>query len=214
MPVTSAQVRAMEKLRENAHVLRLRAVAYIGPKGQEDEAFLLLDLCRQNLVDYVRQLSRPLQDAEVSTIFQSICSAVAAMHKQEPPLIHRQEMKLSGSTCSRVQLSSGLCSLTPLTQVDDDCVQRRDLKAENVLQHSNGDWVLCDFGSTTSWVGHYEGANAIMVAEEDVRKNTTPAYRPPEVSADQRCMAPIRMNDKKSLPASRSWGGTFACMLT
>ena len=204
----------MERLRENAHVLRLRAVAYIGPKGQEEEAFLLLDLCRQNLVEYVRQLSRPLQDAEVSTIFQSICSAVAAMHKQEPPLIHRQEMKPSALTCSCVQLSSGLCSLTPLTQVDDDHVERRDLKAENVLQHSNGDWVLCDFGSTTSWVGHYEGANAIMVAEEDVRKNTTPAYRPPEVRTDHRCMTPIRMNDKKNLPASQSWGGTFACMLT
>ena len=57
----------------------------------------------------------------------------------------------------------------------------RDLKAENILQHSDGSWVLCDFGSTTSWSGHYEGTNEIMVAEEEVRKYTTPAYRPPEV---------------------------------
>lgn len=27
---------------------------------------------------------------------------------------------------------------------------RRDLKAENVLLHTNDQWVLCDFGSSTS----------------------------------------------------------------
>ncbi len=63
----------------------------------------------------------------------------------------------------------------------------RDLKAENVLQHSDGSWVLCDFGSTTSWSGHYEGTNEIMVAEEEVRKYTTPAYRPPEVGTRITC---------------------------
>jgi len=61
------------------------------------------------------------------------------------------------------------------------CLHCRDLKAENILQHSNGSWVLCDFGSTTNWSGRYEGANDIMVAEEEIRKYTTPAYRPPEV---------------------------------
>ena len=80
--------------------------------------------------------------------------------------------------------------------MDDDHVRRRDLKAENVLQHSNGCWVLCDFGSTTSRVGHYEGANAIMVAEEDVRKHTTPAYRPPEVSTDHKHITLIYMMTK------------------
>ncbi len=67
----------------------------------------------------------------------------------------------------------------------------RDLKAENVLQHSNGSWVLCDFGSTTGWSGHYEGTNEIMVAEEEVRKYTTPAYRPPEVGMRSACALPV-----------------------
>ena len=79
----------MQRLRENTHVLRLRAVAYIGPKGQEEEALLLLDLCRHNLVEHIRQINRPLRDADVLIIFQSVCKAVAAMHEQEPPLIHR-----------------------------------------------------------------------------------------------------------------------------
>ena len=63
------------------------------------------------------------------------------------------------------------------------CSPVRDLKAENVLLHNNGTWVLCDYGSTSSWSGHYEGSNDILVAEEDIRKHTTPAYRPPEVCA-------------------------------
>jgi len=79
----------MERLRDCANVLKLRAVAYIGPKGQEEEAFILLDLCRHNLVDHMRQMNRPLQDADVLSIFQSVCKAVAAMHNQSSPLIHR-----------------------------------------------------------------------------------------------------------------------------
>ena len=71
----------------------------------------------------------------------------------------------------------------PMASCSMPCAHCRDLKAENVLQHSSESWVLCDFGSTTDWSGHYEGANDIMVAEEDVRKYTTPAYRPPEVSS-------------------------------
>ena len=49
-----------------------------------------------------------------------------------------------------------------------------------MLLHNSGTWVLCDYGSTTAWSGHHEGSNAILVAEEDIRKHTTPAYRPPE----------------------------------
>jgi AP2-associated kinase len=57
---------------------------------------------------------------------------------------------------------------------------RRDLKAENVLLHASGTWVLCDYGSTTAWAGRHEGSDAILLAEEDIRRHTTPAYRPPE----------------------------------
>ena len=41
--------------------------------------------------------------------------------------------------------------------------------------------MLCDFGSTTTFAGVYESTNAIMAAEEIIRKYTTPAYRAPEV---------------------------------
>lgn len=62
-----------------------------------------------------------------------------------------------------------------------DWLACRDLKAENVLLHQQGHWVLCDFGSTTTFAGVYESTNAIMAAEEIIRKYTTPAYRAPEV---------------------------------
>lgn len=54
-----------------------------------------------------------------------------------------------------------------------------------MLLHNQGHWVLCDFGSTTSFAGVYESTNAIMAAEEVIRKYTTPAYRAPEVRTQQ-----------------------------
>ncbi len=65
---------------------------------------------------------------------------------------------------------------------DVHCISCRDLKAENILLHMNGLWVLCDFGSSTARARVYESADAIMVEEDNIRKYTTPAYRAPEVT--------------------------------
>ena len=79
----------LKKLRDHPNVLTLRAVAYVGAKGAEQEAFLLLDLCRESLVEHLRAQEAPLPDADVLTIFHSVCRAVALMHHQNPPLSHR-----------------------------------------------------------------------------------------------------------------------------
>ncbi|DBB05603.1 TPA: hypothetical protein ACH3X1_012546 [Trebouxia sp. C0004] len=139
------EVDTLKRLRDIPTVLTLRAVAYAGVKGQEQEAFLLLDMCQDNLVEYLSKRDSQLPDSQVITIFHAVCQAVAAMHHNTPPLAHR------------------------------------DLKAENVLLHQQGHWVLCDFGSTTTFAGVYESTNAIMAAEEIIRKYTTPAYRAPEM---------------------------------
>lgn len=139
------EVETLKRLRDVPTVLTLRAVAYAGIKGQEQEAFLLLDMCQDNLVTYLGKRDSQLPDNQVITIFHAVCQAVAAMHHCDPPLAHR------------------------------------DLKAENVLLHQQGHWVLCDFGSTTTFAGVYESTNAIMAAEEIIRKYTTPAYRAPEM---------------------------------
>ena len=70
-----------------------------------------------------------------------------------------------------------MCGLT----CDHFLSRIRDLKAENVLQHSRGDWVLCDFGSTTNKEAVYTSSDQVLMGEETIRKYTTPAYRAPEV---------------------------------
>lgn len=63
----------------------------------------------------------------------------------------------------------------------DPPLAHRDCKAENVLLHSSGAWVLCDFGSATSRQKVYETPREIAWEEEAVRRQTTPAYRAPEM---------------------------------
>ena len=83
------EVDTLKRLREVPTVLTLRAVAYAGVKGQEQEAFLLLDMCQDNLVDYLSKRDSQLPDSQVITIFHAVCRAVAAMHHSDPPLAHR-----------------------------------------------------------------------------------------------------------------------------
>jgi len=83
------EVDTLRMLRDIPTVLTLRAVAYAGVKGQEQEAFLLLDMCQDNLVEYLSKRDSQLPDSQVITIFHAVCQAVAAMHHNTPPLAHR-----------------------------------------------------------------------------------------------------------------------------
>jgi len=96
------EVETMKRLRGHPNILTLRAVAYAGPKGAEQEAFLLLDLCRDTLVNYLHERSGQLSNGDVLTIFHSTAKAVAVMHHQSPPLAHRC------NTCKLVQFASRL----------------------------------------------------------------------------------------------------------
>ncbi|KAG1666241.1 hypothetical protein FOA52_011543 [Chlamydomonas sp. UWO 241] len=60
-------------------------------------------------------------------------------------------------------------------------IAHRDLKAENVLRAQDGRWVLCDFGSATTRAQVYETTEERATEEETIRRNTTPAYRAPEM---------------------------------
>ena len=57
----------------------------------------------------------------------------------------------------------------------------RDVKPENVLLSNDSAWKLCDFGSVSVGEMCLATPRERAVAESDVRKNTTPAYRAPEM---------------------------------
>lgn len=88
--VVQREARTMSKLRGHPHILRLHAAAFLGPAGAETECFMLMDYCPGTLLDLMQQTNFQLDEATVLEVFASVCEAVAHMHKQTPPLAHRQ----------------------------------------------------------------------------------------------------------------------------
>ena len=84
-----AEIDTLQQLRGLPHILNLKAVVMTGPKGAEQEAYLLLDLCQENLVEYCSHARGPLPNSEVALIFLAGCKALSALHLQQPPMAHR-----------------------------------------------------------------------------------------------------------------------------
>ncbi|KAF0034175.1 hypothetical protein F2P81_014241 [Scophthalmus maximus] len=114
------------------------------------EFLILTELCKGQLVDFIKRVEQraPLSCDTVLKTFYQTCRGVQHMHKQKPPIIHR------------------------------------DLKIENLLISNQGTIKLCDFGSATT-VSHYPdyswSAQKRSMVEDEITRNTTPAYRTPEM---------------------------------
>ena len=75
--------------RGKPHIVKLLATAWQGPKGAEQEAYLLMELCQDNLVEYLLSQRGQVPNSEVAQMFLAACKAVSHLHLQTPPLAHR-----------------------------------------------------------------------------------------------------------------------------
>ncbi|CAK6959834.1 cyclin-G-associated kinase [Scomber scombrus] len=143
----------MKKLSGHPNVVQFSSAASISKEESDTgqaEFLILTELCKGQLVDFIKRVEQraPLSCDTVLKVFYQACRAVQHMHKQKPPVIHR------------------------------------DLKIENLLISNQGTIKLCDFGSSTT-VSHYPdyswSAQKRSMVEDEITRNTTPAYRTPEM---------------------------------
>uniref|UniRef100_W5MZN6 Cyclin-G-associated kinase n=1 Tax=Lepisosteus oculatus TaxID=7918 RepID=W5MZN6_LEPOC len=143
----------MKKLSGHPNIVQFCAAASIGKEESDTgqaEFLILTELCKGQLVDFIKkvEVKGPMSCDTVLKVFYQTCRAVQHMHKQKPPIIHR------------------------------------DLKSENLLISQQGTIKLCDFGSATT-IAHYPdytwSAQKRSMVEDEITRNTTPAYRTPEM---------------------------------
>uniref|UniRef100_A0A665WZE9 Cyclin-G-associated kinase n=1 Tax=Echeneis naucrates TaxID=173247 RepID=A0A665WZE9_ECHNA len=143
----------MKKLSGHPNMVQFCSAASISKEESDTgqaEFLILTELCKGQLVDFIKRIEQraPLSCDTVLKIFYQTCRAVQHMHKQKPPITHR------------------------------------DLKIENLLISNQGTIKLCDFGSATT-VSHYPdyswSAQKRSMVEDEITRNTTPAYRTPEM---------------------------------
>ncbi|XP_076127024.1 cyclin-G-associated kinase isoform X1 [Alosa pseudoharengus] len=143
----------MKKLSGHPNVVQFCSAASIGKEESDTgqaEFLILTELCKGQLVDFIKRVEQKgsISCDTILKIFYQSCRAVQHMHKQKPPVIHR------------------------------------DLKIENLLISQQGTVKLCDFGSSTT-IAHYPdyswSAQKRSMVEDEITRNTTPAYRTPEM---------------------------------
>ncbi|TNN44630.1 Cyclin-G-associated kinase [Liparis tanakae] len=139
----------MKKLSGHPNMVQFCSAASISKEESDTgqaEFLILTELCKGQLVDFIKRVEqRALLSCDtVLKIFYQSCRAVQHMHKQKPPIIHR------------------------------------DLKIENLLISNQGTIKLCDFGSSTT-VSHYPDYSWSAQKRSMITRNTTPAYRTPEM---------------------------------
>jgi len=83
------EAKIMKKVQGHPHIISLYSVAFGPDKGEEQDAFMLMDLCSESLYNYMQRKRFSLPDKEVLEIFESVCKAVQHLHSQKHPICHR-----------------------------------------------------------------------------------------------------------------------------
>ncbi|PIK59744.1 putative cyclin-G-associated kinase [Apostichopus japonicus] len=104
------EITTLKKLTGHANIVQFYAAASIGKEESDhgqSEYLLLMEYCSKGqLVDVLANKQVPLTCNEILPVFYQTCRAVAHMHSQNPPMIHR-DLKLENLLIS----SNGLIKL-------------------------------------------------------------------------------------------------------
>ncbi|XP_028569083.2 cyclin-G-associated kinase isoform X1 [Podarcis muralis] len=110
----------MKKLSGHPNVVQFCSAASIGKEESDTgqgEFLLLTELCRGQVVEFLRKAESkgPLSCDTVLKIFYQTCRAVQHMHKQKPPIIHR-DLKIENMLMSN-QGTIKLCDFGSATTI-------------------------------------------------------------------------------------------------
>ncbi|KAM7159405.1 cyclin-G-associated kinase isoform 1-T1 [Molossus nigricans] len=134
----------MKKLSGHPNIVQFCSAASIGKEESDTgqaEFLLLTELCRGQLVEFLKKSETrgPLSCDTVLKIFYQTCRAVQHMHRQRPPIIHR-DLKVENLLLSN-QGTIKLCdfgSATTISHVPDYSwsAQRRALVEEEITRNT------------------------------------------------------------------------------
>ncbi|XP_065733373.1 cyclin-G-associated kinase [Phocoena phocoena] len=134
----------MKKLSGHANIVQFCSAASIGKEESDTgqaEFLLLMELCRGQLVEFLKKIESkgPLSCDTVLRIFYQTCRAVQHMHRQKPPIIHR-DLKVENLLLSN-QGTIKLCdfgSATTISHYPDYSwsAQRRALVEEEITRNT------------------------------------------------------------------------------
>ncbi|XP_059173806.1 cyclin-G-associated kinase-like [Physella acuta] len=86
------EIKYLKKLSGHPNIINFISAASIG-NDQSDhgqsEYLILTELCSGQLIDELNRQGKPLPFEDVLRVFYQTCRAVQHMHKQKPPVIHR-----------------------------------------------------------------------------------------------------------------------------
>ncbi|XP_036708757.1 cyclin-G-associated kinase isoform X4 [Balaenoptera musculus] len=134
----------MKKLSGHPNIVQFCSAASIGREESDTgqaEFLLLMELCRGQLVEFLKKIESkgPLSCDTVLKIFYQTCRAVQHMHRQKPPIIHR-DLKVENLLLSN-QGTIKLCdfgSATTISHYPDYSwsAQRRALVEEEITRNT------------------------------------------------------------------------------
>lgn len=134
----------MKKLSGHPNIVQFCSAASIGKEESDTgqaEFLLLMELCRGQLVEFLKknETKGPLSCDTILKIFYQTCRAVQHMHRQRPPIIHR-DLKVENLLLSN-QGTIKLCdfgSATTISHVPDYSwsAQRRALVEEEITRNT------------------------------------------------------------------------------